>query len=148
MKIYLSTLICIFFCSTNFAQDYNKLNRDRNLANAPNSQIIYTIDTSINQVNFGQKKNKRPFVIIFPFRQVQDPKTSFTFSQSQIKGTNMSQNSGVTGIELTAKGFEITYNPKDKLGQIDDYVVVHTENGEVMLRLIGEIIDAKKNNEQ
>jgi hypothetical protein len=59
----------------------------------------------------------------------------------------MTKNSGVSQIELTSRGFELTYIPHKKLGAVDDYVAIRTDNGDVILRLTGEIIDSKKKNE-
>jgi hypothetical protein len=111
----------------------------------PTAQTIFTVDSSvINHIDFGQKKNKGSFKTIFDFQPVADSKSVFSFKKSQITGTNMTKNSGIIGIELTTKGFEILYSAKNKLGPIDDYVAIHTENGDIILRLTGEIIDSKK----
>jgi hypothetical protein len=110
----------------------------------PTAQTVFAVDTSVNHIDFGRRKNKGSFKTIFEFRQVEDSKSVFTFKKSQITGTNMTKGSGITGIELTTKGFEILYSTKNKLGPIDDYVAIHTENGDIILRLTGEIIDSRK----
>lgn len=113
----------------------------------PTAQTIFSVDTSVNHIDFGQKKNKGSFKTIFAFRQVADSKSVFTFKKSQITGTHMTKNSGIIGIELTTRGFEILYSTKNKLGPVDDYVAIHTENGDIILRLTGQIIDSKKKDE-
>jgi len=112
--------------------------------NNPGADMIFTADTSVNHVDFGRKPNNRgPFKVLFNFLPITDDnKSAFTFKKRQITGTHITKNSGISGIELTPNGFEILYKPKkNKSGPVDDYVVIHTSNGDLILWLTGEIID-------
>ncbi|WP_118975513.1 hypothetical protein [Taibaiella koreensis] len=115
--------------------------------NNPGADMTYTVDTNVNHVDFGRKQNNRgPFKVLFHFLPIAaDNKSAFTFRKRQITGTHITKKSKISGIELTSNGFEITYKPKKgKTGLVDDYVIVHTTNGDLILWLTGEIIDPKK----
>jgi len=137
--VFSSILLCALF-SAGSGHAQVSANNDRNNF----ISRVFTVDTTTNHVDFGEKKNKRAFVTTFEFRQVNTSLPNFTFSKAQIQSTNMTRGSGVTKIELTNNGFELTYDPKDKLGAVDDLVVVHTANGDLSLRLTGTIVEAKK----
>lgn len=110
----------------------------------PGAETVFTVDTSVNHMDFGLKNNKGSFKTLFAFLPVPDNNMSvFKFKKSQITGTHITKNSGIVGIELTVNGFEVLYHPK-KTGPVDDYVVIHTYNGDLILRLTGKIIDPKK----
>src|SRR5687768_4241472 len=110
--IILLSLCAAIPCSAQYGQNNSKLNDNVYLErNNPLAQTIFTVDTSINHMDFGEKKNNRPFVTIFALKQVDLNQPHFTFTKNQIKRTNMSKNSGIKSIELTINGFEVTYNP-------------------------------------
>jgi len=144
-----TVLIALLSGSTAFAQYGQKFSPLNGSVfaerNNPLAETIFVVDTTINHVDFGQKVSTRPFVVVFSFPTIYDNnKAAFTFKPSQITKTNMSKASGIANIQLTANGWELTYDPRYKAGTVDDYVVVHTENGAIVLHLTGEIIGRKK----
>lgn len=153
MKLSVRTialLLCTLsshFCWAQYGQNLSKLNTEvKNFdRNNPLGETIYNVDTSINHVDFGRKKIKEPFEVVFHFKTIDQDKPYFSFKKSQITRTNMSENSGITKIELTTEGVQVTYNGK-RLGPVDDYLVIHTENGSLVFWLTGEIIPKKKRN--
>lgn len=145
------SLLLLLACSgsSTFAQysrHYHGLNQSINMnRNNPIDEVVFSADTTINHIDFGQKKNNRAFVILFPFKRIENNQFTFEFKPSQITETRMSRHSLVKKIELTNQGFEITYVPsEEESGPVDDFVGIRTENGDIILRLTGEIIDHKK----
>lgn len=140
------------FCLAQYGQDNAKLNPNINSNITvdrynPAAQTVFLADTSINHVDFGVKKVNEPFSVVFHFKFIDTQKPYFTFTKSKITGTNMSKNSGIRKIELTTQGFEVSYKGK-KAGPVDDYMVVHTEDGDLVFWLTGELIPAKKRKQQ
>ncbi len=151
MKLLIRTVVLLLctlsghFCLAQYGQDLSKLNTEvKNFdRNNPQGETIYNVDTSINHVDFGRKKINEPFDVTFHFKTIDQNQPYFSFKKSQITKTNMSKNSGITKIELTTQGVQVTYIGK-KPGPVDDYLVIHTENGSLVFWLTGEIIPKKK----
>ena len=143
--ILLLFLVSSFYCSAQYGKDDLQPGVNKNVnVNTwnPTQDVIYTVDSNdVNQVDFGQKRNKGFVKIVFPFKTVDgNSKSLFSFKKSQITGTHITKNSGINNIELTHEGFEVTYLLKKKIGPVDDYIVINTFNGRFLLRLTGEII--------
>ncbi len=150
-KLKFASILLLFFLSCFYSHaQYGKddlqpgVNKNIN-ANTwnPTQQLLYTVDSSVvNEVDFGQRKNKGSFKVLFPIKSTdQNSKSLFSFKKTEITGTHITKNSGVKNIELTQDGFEVTYSTKKKLGPVDDYIVIETFNGRFLLRLIGIIIE-------
>jgi|GEM_PF-1459938 hypothetical protein len=148
--LFIASLACILSTAqtswAQYGQDLSKLNTKV----APQTgwrnaleETIYTVDTSINHVDFGKERINRTFPVVFHFKSIEYGKPSFTFTKSQIKRTKMSRNSGISQIELTTEGIQILYKPK-KVGPVDDYLVIQTENGDMVFWLTGEILPKKR----
>lgn len=138
-----------FYCNAQYGQKLQPgVNAELNVNpfNPKGSETLYTVDSSIiNQMDFGQKSNKKSFKIVFAFKSVDiRSKSLFSFKKSDIQGTHITKNSGISYIELTREGFEITYKTKNKMGPVDDYIVIDTFNGRFLLRLTGEIVASDK----
>lgn len=141
-------LVAGYYCNAQYGKDDLQPGVNKNInANTwnPTQQLLYTVDSNeVNQVDFGQKKNKGSFKVVFPFKAVDGNSASlFSFKKTEITGTHITKNSGIHNIELTQEGFEITYKAKRRTGPVDDYVVIDTFNGRFMLRLTGNIIESE-----
>lgn len=146
--LFLLGILAGHFCNAQYGQNNARLNPNIN-SNVtvdrynPAAETVFLADTTINHVDFGRQKANEPFTVVFHFKFIDIEKPYFTFTKSKITGTNMSRHSGIKKIELTTQGFQVTYMNKEA-GLVDDYMVVHTEDGDLVFRLTGEIIPKKK----
>jgi hypothetical protein len=134
-----------FYCSAQYGKDDLQPGVNNNInANTwnPTQDVRYSVDSNeVNHVDFGEKSNKTSFKVVFPIKSIDaDSPSLVSFKKSEIMGTNITRNSGISSIELTHEGFEVTYNTRKKTGPVDDYIVISTFNGRFMLRLTGNII--------